>query len=279
MDYDVEEMVNQMVGAIQGLSEEEQVQKLKGYAAAIGSDTPLSETGCGLAAAVKCLKASSLVKHGVMEVLEAGINNKKANRLREGTCVAVTCLAQVLKALFEPYAVKLLPGIVLRMGDKVREVQPAAEAAFATIMANLSAHGWYAVMPVLGDCLCNNECQWQSKVKVLEAIRRATSAAKTQVSRCSSQIVPAVIESLTDTKSEVQQEAERCLKAVGKELIASPEMVAMVDPMVAGVPFLQPSLFLISHSPCTTPGKHTHTHTHTSTHARRHTHTALNGSV
>ena len=120
----------------------------------------------------------------------------------------------------------------------------------------------------------NSDTSWQTKVAVLWEIRNKISTCELQVNRCSSQIVPAVIECLTDTKSEVQEEAKRCLTgendhhcrregnsggswllyhvnrtlepirlltrvflvlgaaALGKELIHSPEMVAMVDHLV-----------------------------------------------
>ena len=57
----------------------------------------------------------------------------------------------------------------------------------------------------------NSDTPWQTKVTVLWEIRNKISTCELQVNRCSSQIVPAVIECLTDTKSEVQEEAKRCL--------------------------------------------------------------------
>jgi len=224
-----------IVNAMQGLAEAEAMAKLKGFVAALGGDAPLRETGFGLAGAVKCLKARSVVTHGVMDALQQGLENKKNNRLREAVCVAVECLVLVLKGSFEPFAVKLLPAVTMKISDKVKEVQPAAAAAFAAIMTNLSVHGVYAALPVLGRGLQNRESQWQSKVKALDAIRASIGKAKLQVSRCTAQIVPAVIESLTDTKGDVQQAAKACLTAIGKELINSPEMVAMVDPMVMAI--------------------------------------------
>jgi len=131
--------------------------------------------------------------------------------------------------------VKLLPAITLKCSDKVKEVQPAAVAAFTAIMTNLTVHGVYAALPVLGMGLQNRDSQWQSKVNALDAIRALIVRAKLQVSRCTAQIVPAVIEALTDTKKDVQQAAKACLTAIGKDLINSPEMVAMVDPMVMAI--------------------------------------------
>jgi hypothetical protein len=223
------------ISAMQSSPEQEVVEKLKGFVAALGSDASLEETGFALAGAVKCLKARSLVTHGVLDALEAGVNNKKNNRLREAVCVTVDCLSTVLQSVFEPYASKLLPSIYFKMGDKVKEVQVAAENAFKTIMANMSPHGIYVVLPLLGEGLTDRDAQWQSKVQALEAIHRAIFKAKVQVSRCTAQIVPSVIEALTDTKQEVQVAAKTTLTAIGKELINSPEMVAMVDNLVAAI--------------------------------------------
>ena len=47
---------------------------------------------------------------------------------------------------------------------QVKDVQPAAEAAFDAILKTLSPHGLYAVLPVLGEGLTNRDSQWQSKV-------------------------------------------------------------------------------------------------------------------
>jgi len=223
------------ISAMQALPEQEVVDKLKGFVAALGGEASLEETGFGLAGAVKVLRARSLVAHGVLDALVEGINSKKDNRLREAVCIAADCLSTVLKSVFEPYVSKLLHSIYLRMGDKVKEVQMAAENAFKTIMANLSPHGLYVVLPLLGDCLTDRESQWQSRVQALEAMHRAIFVAKLQVSRCTAQIVPSVIEALTDTKQEVQFAAKTTLTAIGKELINSPEMVAMVDNLVAAI--------------------------------------------
>jgi len=214
---------------------EPQVLALKGYVAAIGSEAPLGETGAGLASAVKSLKSRSLVTYGVLDSLEEALNDKKQNRRREGACVAVGCLAEELKSTFEPYAVKILPFVVLKVGDKVKEVQVAAEDAFNAIMGSLSPHGLYAVLPVLGQCLTNRDAQWQAKVKVLDILKWITNKNKMQVSRCSAQLVPSVIESLSDTKGEVQSAAKACLTEIGKKLINSPEMVAMVDHIVSAI--------------------------------------------
>jgi len=235
---EIDAMVPGIAGKIaemQALPEPAAAERLSGCLAALGGDAELKETGFLLAGAVKCLKARSLVSHGVLDRLEACLNDKKQNRAREGACVAVECLALVLTATFEPYAMKLLATLVQRIGDKVKEVQQAAGSAFHAVMANLSQHGIYAVLPVLGEGLCHRDTQWQSKVKALDAIRQVTGTAKLQVSRCSAQIVPSVIESLSDTKTEVQQAAKACLTTMGKELINSPEMVAMVEPMVAAI--------------------------------------------
>ena len=238
MDEMIDAVAPGMAGKIaemQALSEPEAVEKLKGCMSAIGGEADLYETGFLLAGAVKRLKARSLVTHGVLEKLQVAILDKKQNRLREAACVVVEALSRVLTQTFEPYAVNILPSLVSKIGDKVKEVQQAAESAFNAIMTNLSQHGIYAFFPLLGKGLCDRDTQWQSKVRTLESIRKATTTAKLQVSRCSSQIVPSVIESLTDTKAEVQQAAKACLTAMGKELINSPEMVAMVDPMVAAI--------------------------------------------
>jgi hypothetical protein len=223
------------IAEMQALPESAAAEKLSACLAALGGDAELKETGFLLAGAVKCLKARSLVSYGVLDKLEACLNDKKQNRAREGAGVAVECLAMVLSATFEPYVIKLLASIVQRIGDKVKEVQRAADTAFETVMSNLSQHGIYAVLPVLGQCIRDRDTPWQSKARALDAIKYVTGTCKLQVSRCSAQIVPSVIESLADTKSEVQQAAKECLTAMGKQLIKSPEMVAMVEPMVAAI--------------------------------------------
>lgn len=157
MDAHGIETAQTVCSAMQALPAQEQVARLKGYVEALGGDADLRETGFGLAGAVKCLKARSIVEHGVLETLQAALTNKKNNRLRAAACVAVECLSLVLANVFEPFALKLLRDIMLKIGDKVKEVQAVAEPAFAALMTNLSAHGIYAVMPVFGECLCSRQ--------------------------------------------------------------------------------------------------------------------------
>jgi HEAT repeat protein len=195
-------------------------------------------SGYGLAAAVKGMRSKSLLGHGVLESLVVALADKKNQEKRAGACVATECLMRVLVHIFEPYAAKIMPAIIKATGDKVTEVRSAADAALSAIVRLCSPHALAVYIPIMAtvkhesplsnatlpcsqtlvirdalnqalimsvwvQVLCDRSSTWQSKVACLQKFQAQSELSGKQVGQLMDVMVPAVIESLTDTKPEV----------------------------------------------------------------------------
>jgi len=89
--------------------------------------------------------------------------------------------------------------------------------------------------PKQSAALHDSNTAWQAKVLVIDTIVKKTLGAPEQVKRQMHVLVPAVIECLNDTKQDVQEAAKNALSTMGNELIQSPEMKAMVEPIVDAI--------------------------------------------
>eukprot|EP00281_Chroomonas_sp_CCMP1168_P020020 CAMPEP_0206232612 /NCGR_PEP_ID=MMETSP0047_2-20121206/11514_1 /ASSEMBLY_ACC=CAM_ASM_000192 /TAXON_ID=195065 /ORGANISM="Chroomonas mesostigmatica_cf, Strain CCMP1168" /LENGTH=646 /DNA_ID=CAMNT_0053656371 /DNA_START=32 /DNA_END=1973 /DNA_ORIENTATION=+ len=191
--------------------------------------------GFGLAGVVKGLKSRSLKTFGVLAKLETMAGNKKDQKLRELAMACYACLAMVLKSVFEPYCPKILPTILAKCGDKVTEVRAQADAAFQSCITCMCAQGLGIITPAMLQELVDRGSNWQTKVAVLNMLSNLVGRVPQQVSNLMQDIVPSVIEALTDTKPEVQTASQKSLSTLGVQLIKSPEMQAMVQPLIEAI--------------------------------------------
>eukprot|EP00282_Hemiselmis_andersenii_P038232 CAMPEP_0169444904 /NCGR_PEP_ID=MMETSP1042-20121227/10151_1 /TAXON_ID=464988 /ORGANISM="Hemiselmis andersenii, Strain CCMP1180" /LENGTH=656 /DNA_ID=CAMNT_0009556257 /DNA_START=812 /DNA_END=2782 /DNA_ORIENTATION=- len=188
--------------------------------------------GYGLAGVVKGLKSKSLVSHGVLAKLEEKIGSKKDQGAREQAVATYGCLAKVLGHLFEAYTVKIIPSILAKCGDKVPEVRAAAEDALKACMGCLCPQGLRHVISKALKELEDRGTAWQAKVALLACIESFVPKEKDQMGRAMQEVVPAVCETLNDTKPEVCAAAQSVLKSMGANLIKSPEMKGMVPALL-----------------------------------------------
>jgi len=223
-----------IAAAITVLPQDQAIAMLKKHLGALG-ETPAKVAAFGVAGCVKGLTSRSLVAHGVLDALETAASNKKDPKQREGAMAGYEALPLVLKSVFEPYSLRMLPAVIKAIGDKTPEVRAQADASLRAIMDNVSNHGLRAVLTLVAEQIQQSGIAWQAKTALLDVICKKVKEAPTQAAMLVHFVVPAVITTLTDTKPEVQAGAKKALTVIGTELIQSPEMKAMVPALTEAI--------------------------------------------
>mmetsp|Transcript_20339 Transcript_20339/g.50855 ORF Transcript_20339/g.50855 Transcript_20339/m.50855 type:complete len:657 (+) Transcript_20339:40-2010(+) len=223
-------VANGLASCVAVLGEGEGKSMLEGFMAA--SANGAHAQGYGLAGVVKGLKSRSLASHGVLAKLQDKAGSKKDQGAREQAMAAYGCLASVLGHLFEPYTAKIMPSVLAKCGDKSPEVRAAAEGALRACMECLCPQGLRYVMSRLLKELEDRGTAWQSKVALLACMESWVPKEKDQMGKGMQEVIPAVCETLNDTKPEVCNAAQSLLKCMGAHLIKSPEMKGMVPALL-----------------------------------------------
>ncbi|KAL7064641.1 hypothetical protein AAHC03_05229 [Spirometra sp. Aus1] len=177
--------------------------------------------GCGLVA---------LKQYSIVDKLMAGLSDKSPKH-RESSLFAFERLSLGLGKLFEPYVVRLIPGLLDCFGDANTDVREAAAVTSQAVMSKLSAHGIKLILPILLKVI-DEDSAWRTKCQAVNVLATMTNCAPKQLSSCLPQIVPRLLAVLVDSQEGVKKAGANALAKIGT-VIRNPEVQALVPHLIA----------------------------------------------
>lgn len=113
----------------------------------------------------------------------------------------IEALAMVIKRLFEPYLMDVLPCLLTCFGDSSSDVRLAAIDAAKVVMSNLSSHSVKVVLPSVLAGL--DEIKWRSKAASCEMLGSMAFLAPRQLALSLPLIIPKLTLALSDSHANV----------------------------------------------------------------------------
>jgi hypothetical protein len=180
----------------------------------------------GLAGIVRGKGLGVLKEYRIMSTLKGASENKKDVNQRQGVYLAYELLSLILRRLFEPYVIQLVPQLLSGFGDTSADVREACLDAAKTCFSTLSSFGVRQVLPILLEGL--DEDQWRSKKGACDSLGAMAYLDANQLALSLPDIIPPLTTVLTDSHKEVRTSANRSLQRFG-EVISNPEIKSVVN--------------------------------------------------
>jgi len=167
----------------------------------------------------------------------AGTDSKRGKKIppqaREGGMLILRALCEIVGRASEPFVVPLLASALDECCSSNADVRTAAEdttKAIISLSNPLAAPRM--ICPVLFAAMKSPE--WRVKVNALDGLSHLASVAPLQVSRMLPQIIPAVTDTVWDTKPQVTKAAKNCLM-VTCETNINPDVAPAVPAVVNAI--------------------------------------------
>eukprot|EP01064_Diplonema_japonicum_P002470 TRINITY_DN11573_c4_g1_i1.p1 TRINITY_DN11573_c4_g1~~TRINITY_DN11573_c4_g1_i1.p1 ORF type:complete len:2807 (+),score=861.87 TRINITY_DN11573_c4_g1_i1:84-8423(+) len=157
----------------------------------------------------------------ILESLEDALGGK--GNAKEGALASFAVFCERLDGLYEPYVIDQIQLVVGAFSDKEHAVKKAAEECSAAMMKSLSHFGVRQILPPLIASFDTES--WRTKVSALNLLGQMSYCSPQQLAAALPQVMPVLVETLTDTHREVQQSAYDALRRVGG-VITNPEIAA-----------------------------------------------------
>jgi hypothetical protein len=187
----------------------------------------------GLAGLVKGLKIAALKKHNVLAALTGLVEAKQNRGARQGAMMAYEALFRALGSKFEPYVVHILPHLLQCFGDTDAEVRASTGEAAQVVMGALTEHGVRMVLPLLLKAPEDASSNWRAQVESVGMLGSMAHCAPKQLSTCLPQLVPRLLDVMSDPHAKVRQAAKDALQNIGT-VIRNPEVLTIVPQLLAG---------------------------------------------
>ena len=167
----------------------------------------------GLAGLIKGLGIIALKNHDVIAKVTSAAEDRSSSDAREGGLMAFEALCSTLGMLFEPYVTAVLPILLNAFADSVGDVRAAAQAAARAVMAKLSTHGIKIVLPTLLESIQGKA--WRTKQAAVKLLGAMSYCAPKQLASCLPEIVPRLVNAITDSHPKVRTAGKSALDDVG----------------------------------------------------------------
>ncbi|KAJ8611389.1 hypothetical protein CTAYLR_006506 [Chrysophaeum taylorii] len=162
-----------------------------------------------LADAIKEAGPTTVMSFKLIDKVQASLGDLKSVPAREGAIMVVHALHTALGHHSEPYILILLPTLIEKFDDKVKNVTAALEACLTAFFQAVNPHAAATLLPHLFAGM--STISWKIKVGTLKLLGTLAHTAPSQVGQLLPDIVPKVTENMWDTKPEVKAAAKSSL--------------------------------------------------------------------
>ena len=189
----------------------------------LGSATYAIQRGAayGLAGIIYGKGIASIHDYKIMESLARAVDNKKDYRQRQAAFIAYELFSLILSRLFEPYAIEIVPHLLIGFGDAKADVREACLDASKAIFARLSSFGVKEILPTLLKGL--DDPQWRSKKGACDSLGAMAYLDPQQLAQNLPDIIPPLTSVLNDSHKDVRSSAKLNLQRFG-DIISNPEI-------------------------------------------------------